>query len=97
MFFSKKVSICLRQNLTPKLLLSTSVRRGARKGIKWDVRGGTSAGAMVIFFPRHQLFALVPMDFPPDYLQKHKQHQELPTAPSGALNFPSGIHSPCSC
>lgn len=49
MFFPEKMSICLRQNLISKLLLSTSVRRGARKGMKWGSEG-TSAGAMVIYF-----------------------------------------------
>ena len=57
MFFSEKVSICLRQNLISKLLLSTSMRRGGRKGMKWDGEG-TAAGAMVIFFPWHQASAL---------------------------------------
>lgn len=47
------MSICLRQKLISKLLLSTSMRRGVRKGMKW---GGeeAAAGTMVTFFPWHQ-------------------------------------------
>lgn len=43
---------------------------------------------------RCQLFASLPMDFPPGYLQKQKQCQELPTAASGALDLPRRCPQP---
>lgn len=90
----------MRQKLISKLLLSASVKREARKGMKW---GGeeTPAGDVVTFFPlasREKVFLhCFPWTFLFGYLQKHKQCQKLPTAPSKALSFPSSVHSPCSC